>query len=403
MATFTYTVRDAAGELRQGEVEAEDSANARARLRQQGYFITSLEPTRSRRAVLPWFFSQGISLDELTTFTYQLASMVAAGITLVRSIQALHDETSSPVLRKIISGVQQDLQAGRQFSQALERHPTAFSTFYLGMVRSGEVSGTLDNALSRLAELLDREAVLRTKWRAMLVYPTIVLSLAAVVIAVFLVYVVPAFEKVYRAGGASLPAPTLVLVGASHLVRERFVLLLAAIAILLWLAAQRSIWVRFRSRFDNLTLSLPLLGDVARLVALSRFARTLGTMLKSGVPIIGALEATADAVDRLAVRQAVETLQEEVSQGRRFREAMSKIPLFPPMLLQVVAVGEESGTLDDMLLRAADLLDRRIDFAVKRLLTLMEPALTLVLGAIVGAILIALYLPIFGLARAVLR
>jgi type IV pilus assembly protein PilC len=403
MATFTYTVRDAAGEPRHGEVEAEDSANARARLRQQGYFITSLEPARSRRAVLPWFFSQGISLDELTTFTYQLASMVTAGITLVRSIQALHDETSSPILRKIISGVQQDLQAGKQFSQALERHPTAFSTFYLGMVRSGEVSGTLDNALNRLAELLDREAVLRTKWRSMLVYPTIVLSLAAVVIAVFLVYVVPAFEKVYRAGGASLPAPTLVLVGASHLLRERFVLLLAAIAILLWLAAQRSIWVRFRSRFDNLTLNLPLLGDVARLVALSRFARTLGTMLKSGVPIIGALEATADAVDRLAVRQAIETLQEEVSQGRRFREAMSKIPLFPPMLLQVVAVGEESGTLDDMLLRAADLLDRRIDFAVKRLLTLMEPALTLVLGAIVGAILIALYLPIFGLARAVLR
>ncbi len=403
MGTFTYTVRDATGAIHKGSLDADDSAVARARLRQQGYFITSLRPARERGASLPWFLGRGVSLSELTTFTYQLAALVGAGITLPRSLAALHDETETPLLRRVIASVQQDLQAGRRFSQALEKHPAVFSTFYVGMARSGEVAGGLDDALARLADLLDREVELRQKWRAMLLYPAIVLALAAVVITVFLIYVIPAFEKVYRAGGATLPVPTLILVGLSHAVRRHFLLILPSIAVVAWIIGQRAIWLRFRPWFDNLVLGLPLLGRVSKLIVLSRFARTLGTMLKSGVPILGALEATADAVDRRVMRQAIVVLQEEISRGRRLREAMSKIPIFTPMLLQVVALGEESGTLDEMLGRAADLLDRQIDFAVKRLLTIMEPAFTLVLGGIVGMILIALYLPIFGLAKAVLR
>ena len=403
MASFTYTVRDAAGALHKGVLEADDSTIARARLRQQGYFITSLQPAHQRRAAIPWFLGRGVSLDELTTFTYQLAAMAGSGITLMRSLQALHDETDSPLLRRVIAAVREDIEAGKPFSQALERHPAVFSTFYIGLVRSGEVSGTLDVALSRLAELLDREGVLRQKWRAMLLYPAIVLALAAIVITVFLLYVVPAFEKVYRAGGATLPVPTLVLVAASHAVRRYYLVILASIAAILWLAGQRTIWLRVRPWFDDLTLRLPMYGRVARLVVLSRFARTLSTMLGSGVPIMGALEATADAVDRQAMHRAIEVLQQDISRGRRLKDAMSENRLFTPMLIQVVALGEETGTLDEMLGRAADMLDRQIDFAVKRLLTMMEPALTLVLGGIVGAILMALYLPIFGLARAVLR
>ncbi|HET8680021.1 MAG TPA: type II secretion system F family protein [bacterium] len=403
MANFTYTVRDATGTLHKGVLEADDPNIARARLRQQGYFITSLQPVRDRRASIPWFLGRGVSLDDLMTFTFQLAALTHAGITLVRSLEALHDEIDNPMLKKIIADVRQDIQAGKRFSQALEKHPAAFSPFYVGLVRSGEVSGTLDDALSHLAELLDRDADLRAKWRGMLVYPAIVLSLAAIVITVFLLYVVPAFEKVYRAGGAVLPAPTLVLVGLSHILRRHYVLIIVTLVAAVWVAGQRGIWLRFRPWLDDVTVRLPLLGRVARLVVLSRFARTLGTMLKSGVPIIGALDATADAMDWRAMRAATESLQEEISRGRRLREAMSKNALFPPMLLQVVGVGEESGTLDEMLIRAAELLDRQIDAAVKRLLTLMEPALTLVLGAVVGVILIALYMPIFGLARAVLK
>lgn len=403
MANFTYTVRDATGTLHKGVLEADDPNIARARLRQQGYFITSLQPVRDRRASIPWFLGRGVSLDDLMTFTFQLAALTHAGITLVRSLEALHDEIDNPMLKKIIADVRQDIQAGKRFSQALEKHPAAFSPFYVGLVRSGEVSGTLDDALSHLAELLDRDADLRAKWRGMLVYPAIVLSLAAIVITVFLLYVVPAFEKVYRAGGAVLPAPTLVLVGLSHILRRHYLLIVVTLVAAVWVAGQRGIWLRFRPWLDDVTVRLPLLGRVARLVVLSRFARTLGTMLKSGVPIIGALDATADAMDWRAMRAATESLQEEISRGRRLREAMSKNALFPPMLLQVVGVGEESGTLDEMLIRAAELLDRQIDAAVKRLLTLMEPALTLVLGAVVGVILIALYMPIFGLARAVLK
>ncbi len=403
MTTFTYVVRDASGVMHKGVLDADDSAVARARLRQQGYFITALRPAGERRASMPWFLGRGVSLDELTTFTYQLAAMIASGITLVRSLQALHDETDNPMLREVAAAVRRDIEAGKRFSQALERHPAVFSTFYVGLVRSGEVSGTLDVALGHLAELLDRESVLRQKWRQMLIYPAIVVALALVVITVFMLYVVPAFEKVYRAGGAALPAPTLVLVAVSHAVRRYYYLIAAVIATALWVGGQRALWLRIRPWLDNQVLRLPLLGRVARLVALSRFARTLGTMLQSGVPILGALDATADAVDRQAMRQAIEALQGELNRGRRLRDAMSLNPLFTPMLLQVVALGEETGTLDDMLRRAADLLDRQIDLSVKRLITFMEPAMTLVLGGIVGVILIALYMPIFGLARAVLR
>ncbi|MGH2403182.1 MAG: type II secretion system F family protein, partial [bacterium] len=276
MATFAYVVRDAAGAIHKGILEADDPTIASARLRKQGYYITALRPASERGAQTPWFLGRGVSLEELTTFTFQLAAMVGSGITLVRSLQALQDEADSPLLRRIIGTVRQDIEAGKRFSQALERHPAVFSTFYAGMVRSGEISGTLDAVLAHLAELLDRESVLRQKWRAMLTYPVIVLALAVVVITVFLLYVVPAFEKVYRAGGATLPVPTLLLVALSHLVRRYYLPLAIAVAAAVWIAGQRGLWLRFRPWFDNLSLNLPLLGRVARLIALSRFARTLG-------------------------------------------------------------------------------------------------------------------------------
>ncbi len=403
METFAYTVRDIGGAVHRGVVDAIDPAEARARLRRQGYFITSLRPRRDHAASLPWRVIGGVGPGELATFTFQLSALVGAGVPLLRSLAALHDETESAKMRQVIASVREEIEHGRSLSQALEKHPAVFSGFYAGMVRSGEVSGTLDEALVRLADLLDREVLLRQKVKAMLVYPGIVLTLSVVVITVFLIYVVPAFEKVYRAGGATLPAPTLLLVALSHLVRRYVFVIVPAVAAGAWIVGQRGLWYRFRPWVDDLVLELPYIGRVAKLVLLSRFTRTLGTLLKSGVPILQALDATAGAVDRRVMREAIAGLQEEINRGRRLREAMSRSPIFTPMVLQVVALGEESGTLDEMLARAADLLDRQTDFAVKRLLTIMEPVLTLALAAVVGFILLALYLPIFGLGRAVVR
>lgn len=403
MQTFDYTVRDASGAIQRGVVEADDPAVARARLRQQGYFITALRPHRDRAASMPRWLSRGVSLDELATVTFQLSALVGAGITLPRGLEILQAETASPRMQRALSSVRKEIEAGRALSQALAKHPEVFSPLYVGMVRSGEVTGILDQALERLATLLDREVVLRQKVRAVLIYPAIVLAMAALVITVFLVYVVPAFEKVYRAGGASLPVPTLVLMALSRVVRRYLVLIVASVAVAAVVTAQRGIWSRFRPWVDSLILRLPALGRVAKVVLVSRFARTLGTMLRSGVPILRALEATADAVDQREMRRAIGAMQAEIDRGRRLREAMGRIPLFPPMVLQMVALGEESGTLDVLLERAADLLDRQAEYAAKRLLTIMEPVLTLALGAVVGLILIALYLPMFGLARAVLR
>ena len=398
MPTFAYVCRDATGMPIKGLLEAEDASRAQVILQQQGYFITALQP---RRMLSLFGALRPPSPEDIAAFTHQLAALIGAGLPLLAALQALREQTDTPMLSASLQSVQADIEAGRALSQALARHPRLFSAFYVGMIRAGEVAGALDWTLEQLASYLEREVQLRRRLKGMLVYPAIVLALAAVVSGIFVVLIIPAFERVYRSAGATLPLPTLMLVALSHFVREYALALLiggAAAAVVV-----RGRWHRARPAVDRLVLRIPHVGRLIRMVLVHRFVRTLGMMLRSGVPVVSGLEASAAAVDHRGMAAAIASITDAIQRGRRLSEPMRGNPFFPPVVIRMVAIGERSGTLDEMLAKAASVLDRDIEYALQRTMTFLEPVLTVVLGAVIGFLLIALYLPIFGLGRAVLK
>jgi type II secretory pathway component PulF len=401
MEAYQYTGRDGRGAVIRGTVEAEDDVHARASLREQGLFITSL--SAQRRAPLASWFRHGPGLTEVAAFTFHLAGLVSSGVPLLRGLEVLRDQTESGSMSVAIAELEASVRAGQSLSAALAAHPEIFSPLYIGIVRTGEVSGGLDQALLRLTDYLDREVTLTEKLRTMMVYPIFVLVLAAVVVALFTAFVVPAFDRVYQSVGATLPLPTLVLVSISRLARRFWPVVLIGVAVGIWGLTRPRVSHALRDAAGGLIRHIPRLRNVAQTVQVNRFIRTFSAMYASGVPVLSALDVTNDAVTDPRMRSATGHLKQSISRGRRLSDAMRAVGLFPPMIHRMVAMGEESGQLDAMLRRASDLLDREIDYAIKRLVTLAEPILTLALGAVVAGILLALYLPIFGLARVLLR
>jgi type IV pilus assembly protein PilC len=401
MPAFEYSGRDRIGGLIRGVLEADDEVRARARLREQGLYVTALRSRRRWR--LNARFDHGIGIEDVAALTFSLSGLLSAGVPILRGFEIIRDQSESSRMRALLTDLVESIQAGKSLSVALGRHPQVFSPLYIGVVRTGEVAGVLDQALERLSDHLDRELELRQKLRALLVYPMFVLALAAMVAGLFVVFVVPVFERIYTSAGARLPLPTTVLVGFSHVVREFWPLLLLGIAAALWGLTRPSVAAWFRHTGDRLVPRIPRLGFAARTVQINRFVRSFGALQASGVPVMSALDVTADAFSDPRMVAAVAHLKDGVGKGRRLSEAMRSAEVFPPMLQRMVALGEESGRLDLMLERASTLLERETDFAIKRTMTLAEPLLTLALGGMVALVLLALYLPIFGLPKALLR
>jgi type II secretory pathway component PulF len=398
---FEYAGRDRTGTPVRGIVEAEDDARARARLREQGLFVTRLAP-RTRRS-FGGLLGRRLDLNEVAAFTFHLSGLISAGVPLLRGLETLREQTDNPRLQATIADLESSIQSGHSLSGSLSRHPALFSPLYIGVIRAGELAGALDQALLRLTDYLDREVALRHKIRSMAVYPAFVLALAATVVGLFVVFVIPAFETVYRSAGAVLPLPTRILMNTSYVVRHRWPALLVGTAAGVWTLRRPAVGRWARDAAERLAQRLPMVRGLARLVQVNRFVRTFSAMHGSGVPVLTALDVTTDALSDPRLQQAIETLKDSISRGRRLSDAMRSMDLFPPMIHRMVALGEEAGALDVMLRRASDLLDREIDYTIKRLVTLAEPVMTLALGGVVAGILMALYLPIFGLARAVLR
>lgn len=401
MPAFEYSGRDRIGGLIRGVLEADDEIRARARLREQGLYVTALHAHRRWR--LNARFDHGIGIEDVAALTFSLSGLLGSGVPLLRGFEILRDQSESSPMRALLGDLVESIQAGKSLSVALGRHPQVFSPLYIGVVRTGEVAGVLDQALMRLSDHLDREMALRQKIRALLVYPIFVLVLATMVAGLFVVFVVPVFERIYRSAGARLPLPTTLLIGLSHLVREFWPVILIVGAAAVWGLSRPSVMNWFRHTGDRLVPRIPRLGPAARTVQINRFVRSFGALQASGVPVMSALDVTADAFTDPRMLDAVALLKDGVSKGRRLSEAMRSAEVFPPMVQRMVALGEESGRLDLMLERASALLERETDFAIKRLMTLAEPVLTLVLGGMVALVLLALYLPIFGLPKALLR
>jgi type IV pilus assembly protein PilC len=397
MPTFEYVARDNSGALVRGRVEAQDDARARAHLQRTGLFLTSL---RARRPIRP---AGGAAQADVAVMTFHLAMLLGAGLPLSQALGALAEQTEDAWLRAVVDELTRDIAEGRSLSDALGRRPDLFGQVYVGMVRNGELTGRLDEALGRLAEYMDRDLEIRKKIREALLYPAIVLSVAACVLAVFLTFIIPAFDRVYKSAGASLPLVTRTLMAASRSFRAGLPFAAAAGVIVILPPSRRLLRAALAVRLQRLVLRLPRVGALAKSALLSRFARALGIMLRSGVPIVSALDVAGAVVGLPDFGSVVDRLKRQITEGHRFADAMRETGWFTPMIIQMTSLGEESGRLDVMLDRAASVLERDFDLQMRRFFTLLEPALTLVVGGIVGILLVALYLPIFGLAKAVVH
>lgn len=394
---FLYEATDGKGErVYRGVLEAESPQGARRRLREMGLYPLRLERIgRPRRGQVP--------LPELVLFMEEFATLVGAGVPVTQALATLAMETRHPLLKEAARGVRERVESGESLAQAMGQYPGVFSPLVRGLVAAAEVGGALEVVLRRIAEYLDKSHDLREKVRTALLYPSFVVAVLVVVVAVLLVVVIPVFARLYGAAGAELPLATRLLIGTSLFVRENGPWLLLLLLTLLYTLRAYHRTPGGARFLDGLFLRLPLVGPILHKAAMARFARTLATLYEGGVLITQALEATRSVLGNAALTEALDRVLERVVRGESLSAAMSREPLFLPILVRLALVGEEAGTLDRMLYQVAFHLEREVDYGVKRLSSSIEPALTVLLGGIMLVVALALYLPLFDLSRILRR
>ena len=397
VATFHYKARDSAGRAREGTVEGPDQQVVVARLREMGFTPLSVEERQTtglkREITFPGRGGK-VKLKDLAIFSRQFATMIASGLTLLRSLKILSEQSENPKLTEVIGKVASSVEEGRSLSEALAEHES-FPKLYVAMVRAGETAGTLDQVLVRIADTLEKDVALRKKVKSTMTYPGVVLVLAVLLTIVMLLFIVPTFVGMFETLGGTLPLPTRVLLLMSSAVKNLwFVLLFLPIGA--WQGYKRARKVpRVRDGLDVLKLKVPVFGNLFHKLAIARFTRNLSTLLHAGVPILLALEITSDTIDNVVISRAVADVRAAVREGESVAKPLSNHPVFPPMVVQMVGVGEETGALDEMLRRIADFYDLEVEATTESLTAALEPIMIAVLGGVVGAMVISLYMPMF--------
>lgn len=399
--TFVYKVRDKAGRLVEGSLEAQSEQLVVSRLRDMGYVPLSVSRKSRSPLTMEIQIGQKSNLKDLVVFSRQLATMIDSGLSILRSLAILSEQTESKSLGKVIADMKLDIEQGLSFSQAVARQPKVFPPIYLAMVRAGESGGVLDEVMERLASTLEKQMELRAKIKSAMTYPIVVAGIVVLIVTGMLLFVVPMFEGMYRDLGGQLPLPTRVLITASNLLLHVWWLLGLVIvgAVVLfrrWIATKegRLPWDRFKMR-------VPVFGPLMRKTALARFARTLASLVRSGVPIMESLEIVGDTAGNAVVSNALASTRERVRLGESVSAALTNHDVFPPMVVQMIAVGEETGALDHLLEKIADFYDAEVQSTVDSLTSLIEPALMVFMGISVGGMVVALYLPMFQLINLV--
>lgn len=395
--TYRYTVRDRAGKTRSGTLEATDSKVVAARLRDMGYAPVSIEsaaPGALQKDITLPGFKPKVSMKDLAIFSRQFATMISSGLSLIRALNILAEQSDNKELRRIIGEVRSAVEEGRSLSASLAEHEV-FPKLYVGMVRAGETAGMLDTVLLRVAQTLESDVALRRKIKSALTYPVVVLVLALILCSIMLIFIVPTFVGMFETLGGELPLPTKVLLLLSRVVRGFWWALLftPVLAMKGFAYARKRPKVRFQ--LDRLKLKLPVFGPLFHKVALARFARNFGSLLKAGVPILTALEITAETVSNGVIGNAVDDVKMSVKEGESIAAPLSTHSVFPPMVVQMIAVGEETGAIDTMLEKIAEFYDAEVEAAAEQLTAMLEPLMIAALGGLVGAMVVALYMPMF--------
>jgi type IV pilus assembly protein PilC len=392
---FIWEGRDRSGKMVRGEMRAGGQASVSVSLRRQGITVTKVKQQK---------FSSGKKIKEkdISIFTRQLATMMKAGVPLLQAFDISAKGNSNPSMSKLLQDIRTDVETGSSLSTAFRKHPLYFDGLFCNLIAAGEQAGILGDLLDRLAIYKEKTIALKSKIKSAMFYPVAVIVVAIVIVSIIMVFVIPAFKAVFTSFGADLPLPTLVVMAISDFMRTYWYILVGAVggAIYFFLeASKRS--VVLQNKIDRALLKLPVFGDIIRKATIARWARTLGTMFAAGVPLVEALDSVGGASGNAVYSEATRKIQSLVSTGASLTAAMQEVDVFPPLVTQLVSIGEESGSLEKMLSKVADFFEAEVDDAVGALSSLIEPILIVFLGVVIGGIVVAMYLPIFKMGQVV--
>lgn len=396
MPTFQYTVRDATGAVRTGTSEAENQDVLKRRLIEQGFSVNDVKQTAAARKKQGGGFGR-VKLKDLSIFCRQFSTMVDAGVSLVRSLDVLGEQTQSPKLKRIIREIQVEVESGQTLSKSMAKYPKVFSNLFVGLVRAGEVGGVLEEALQRLSHFLEKDMELRRKVKAAMTYPVIVLVVAILIVLGLCTFIVPKFIDLFKELGVKeLPWMTQVLVDFSNFLKDKWWIALIIVMVVFFSIKYAGSTKLGRRVIDRLKLKVPVFGPLGHKICLARFSRTLSTLLVSGVPILQAMETVAGTVGNEIISEAIMNARARIREGERINEPLEKSKMFPPMVVHMISIGEESGALDQMLSKVAEFYEGEVDSTLQSLAAAIEPVMIVLLGFCVGFIVIAMFMPLLS-------
>ena len=402
MAVYIWQGKTRDGASKKGELEARNAEAVMAQLRSQGIVPGKVKEKPKDISEIFTFLQPKVKVKDLVVFTRQFSVMVDAGLPLVQCLQILGDQEENATFKRTINEVRQDVEAGATFAESLGKHPKVFDSLYVNLVAAGEIGGILDTILNRLAIQLEKQDKLAKQLKGAMVYPATVSTIAVACIVLLLVKVIPVFQKMFEDFGGTLPAPTQMVIDLSEWLQAYVHYLIGGTVVVFVAFSQaRARSLGFRYKTDLLALHLPIFGNIIKKVAVARFTRTLGTMISSGVPILDGLDIVAKTAGNMIIEEELQQTRASISEGKTIAEPLRGSRVFPGMMVQMVAVGEETGSMEIMLSKIADFYDDEVDTAVGALTSMLEPLMMVFMGGSIGAILIAMYLPIFTIADAI--
>ncbi|MFW6134308.1 MAG: type II secretion system F family protein [Elusimicrobiota bacterium] len=405
MSEFIYKAKSPSGSIVQGEMDASEQRVVVDRLRDKRMIVLEVaeKKTNAIKDILNKInpFKGRVKSKDLVIFSRQLSTLVSAGVPIVQGLNILVEQIQNPYFKDIVKNMREDIESGTSIADAMSKHPGAFNELFINMIKAGELGGILDVILERMADYLESTSDLKGRVRGALVYPAVV-SLVAVGVTTFLmVVIIPTFANIFAEFGAELPLPTKVLIGVSDLLRKYILFLFVGGVVLVFGIKQFYKTDKGSRKIDEMLLKMPVFGELVRKVSIAKFTRTFGTLVKSGVPILEALETVAHTSGNRVVEQAVLNAKESIREGEKIAEPLGKSGVFPPMVMQMISVGEETGNLDMMLSKIADFYDSEVDVAVEGLTSMIEPIIIVIMGIVIGAIVIAMFMPIFEMGSLV--
>lgn len=404
MATFAYVGRTRSGAVKKGELSAKTRDEAVDQLRKQSVVVTSLDEKKGGAGGFNLSFGSGLTDKDLVVFTRQFGTMINAGLPLVQCLEILSTQSENKVLRETIGEVKIQVEAGSTFSDALRRHPKVFDDLYVNLVHAGEVGGLLDTILTRLAKYIEKAMKLKGQIKSAMIYPSAILGVAAVVITVLMIWVIPIFAKMFNelsGGKMGLPGPTQLVIDVSNVFTSYWYVMLGTIGAVVFSIKKYYATAQGRMAIDKLLLKTPVFGDLIRKASVAKFTRTLGTLLGSGVPLLDGLTICAKTAGNKVIEEALISARGSIAGGKTIADPLAASGIFPKMVTHMIAVGESTGALDAMLGKIADFYEDEVDQAVASLTSLLEPVMMVFLGIVIGFIVIAMYLPIFKMSEAI--